>query len=223
MKLYGFLLSPYTQRVLVAARIKGHEIPVEHPLGGTIASDAFAAISPMRRIPVLEEADGWRISESAAIVAYLDEVLPGPALLPAEPRDRALARQLAGLGDTEIGAGLRHLMVQNVFCSASNKGQLDYGREQLAQGLAALQRIGVGRWTWAAGQAPGIADAVLIPLLALAELIETHFDGGKLLDPYPAVRDYWRRAQVSAIGARTVGEMGALVPVVMGRRETPRA
>ncbi len=218
MKLYGFVLSPYTQRVLIAARIKGHEIPVEGPPGGALTSAAFAAISPMRRIPVFEDADGWRISESAAIVTYLDETLPGPPLLPAEPRARALARQVTGLGDTEIGAGIRHLMVQNVFCSASNKGQLDYGREQLAQGLAALQRIGVGRWAWAAGKEPGIADAVLIPQLALVELIEMHFDGGKLLKPYPAILDYWARAQVSPIGARCVAEMGALVPIVMERR-----
>jgi glutathione S-transferase len=223
MKLYGFVLSPFTQRVLIAARIKGHEIPVEGPPGGALTAPAFAAISPMRRIPVLEEADGWRISESAAIVAYLDETLPGPPLLPADPRDRALARQVAGLGDTEIGAGIRHLMVQNVFCSASNKGQLDYGREQLALGFAALQRIGIGRWAWATGREPGIADAALIPLLALTELIETHFDGGKLLKPYPAIRDYWARAQVSPIGARTVAEMGALVPIVMARREAARA
>ena len=217
MKLYGFRLSPFVQRVLIAARVKGQEIPVVPPPGG-LSSSAFAAISPMRRIPVLEEADGWRIGESAAIVAYLDETLPGPPLLSVEPRARALARQVAGLGDTEIGPGIRHLMVQTVFCSASDKGQLDYGREQLAQGLAALQRIGVGRWAWAAGQEPGIADAVLIPLLALTELIETHFDGGNLLKPYPAILDYWARAQVSAIGARCVAEMGALVPMVMGRR-----
>ncbi|HEY0270411.1 MAG TPA: glutathione S-transferase family protein [Sphingomonas sp.] len=220
MKLYGFVLSPFVQRVLIAARIKGHEIAVVPPPGGGLSSPAFAAISPTRRIPVLEEADGWRIGESAAIVAYLDETLPGPPLLPAEPRARALARQVAGLGDTDVGAGLRHLMVQNVFRSGSDKGQLDYGRAQLALGLDALQRIGVGRWAWAAGQAPGIADAVLIPQLALAELIERHFDGGKLIGDRPAIADYWRRARVSDIGARCVAEMAALVPIVMARRRS---
>jgi glutathione S-transferase len=105
-----------------------------------------------------------------------------------------------------------------VFCSASDRGQLEYGRDQLALGLAALQRIGVGRWAWAAGPEIGIADTVLIPLLALIEMIERDFDGGTLLRPYPAIADYWHRAQVSEIGARTVAEMGALVPMVMARR-----
>ena len=75
-----------------------------------------------------------------------------------------------------------------------------------------------GRWAWAAGQEPGIADAGLVPQLALAELIESDFDGGELLKPYPAILDYWARARVSAIGARCVTEMGALVPMVTARR-----
>ncbi len=217
MKLYGFMLSPFVQRVLIAGRIKGNDIPVEPPPGG-LSSGQFAAISPMRRIPVLEEADGWRVSESGAIVAYLDETLPGPPLLPADPRERALARQLTSIADTEIGAGLRHLMVFHVFGSCTDVSRRDYGRDQLARGLDALQRIGVGRWLWAAGALPSVADAVLIPLLALAELLEAHFDSGPILQGRPAIEDYWRRARISELGARTVAEMAPLVPMIMGRR-----
>jgi len=217
MKLYGFVLSPFVQRVLIAARIKGHDIPVEPPPGG-LSSGQFAALSPMRRIPVLEERDGWRISESGAIVAYLDETLAGPSLLPADPRGRALARQITSIADAEVGAGLRHLMLHHVFRSCADASRRDYGRDQLALGLDALQRTGVGRWLWAAGAMPGIADAALIPMLAIAALIETHFEGGTLLAGRPAIEDYWRRAQASDLGARTVGEMSALVPAVMARR-----
>ena len=223
MKLYGFILSPFVQRVLIAARLKGYEIPVVPPLGGAIASSEFAAISPMRRIPVLEEDDGWHLAESAPIIAYLDETLPGPPLLPADPRARALAREVAGLVDTEIGAGLRHFMIQNVFCVCSDAGQLDYGRKQLALGLDAIDRIGVGRDEWAAGDAPGIADAALVPVLALAEIIDGHFDGGGLIAGRPGIEAYWSRAKESSIGARTRAEMGGIVPIVMGRREAQPA
>jgi len=218
VKIYGIILSPFVQRVLIAARLKGHEIPVVPPLGGAIASPEFAEISPMRRIPVLEDEDGWHLAESAPIIAYLDETLPGPPLLPATPRERALARQVAGLVDTEISAGLRHCMIQQVFCTCSDAGQLDYGLKQLAQGLDALERIGVGRQTWAAGKAPGIADAALIPVLALADLIEAHFDGGALLGDRPGIRAYWARARESDIGRRTREEMAGIVPIVMQRR-----
>ncbi len=223
MKLYGFILSPFVQRVLIAARLKGHEIPVVPPLGGAIASPEFAAISPMRRIPVLEEEDGWHLAESAPIIAYLDETLSGPPLLPADPRSRALARLVAGLVDTEIGAGLRHFMIQTVFCMGSDAGQLEYGRKQLALGLDALERIGVGSQEWSAGDAPGIGDAALIPVLALAEIIEAHFEGGALVAGRPGIEAYWARARESAIGRRTREEMGGIVPVVMKRREAQPA
>lgn len=223
MKLYGFILSPFVQRVLIAARLKGHEIPVVPPLGGAIASPEFATISPMRRIPVLEEDDGWHLAESAPIIAYLDDVLRGPPLLPADPRARALAREIAGLVDTEIGAGLRHFMMQNVFCTCSDAGQLDYGRKQLALGLDAIERIGVGSQEWAAADAPGIADAALIPVLALADIVDGHFDGGGLVAGRSGIEAYWARARISAIGARTVAEMGGIVPIVMKRREAQPA
>ncbi len=223
MKLYGFIVSPFVQRVLIAARLKGHEIPVVPPLGGAIASPEFAAISPMRRIPVLEEEDGWHLAESAPIIAYLDETLPGPPLLPADPRARALAREVSGLVDTEIGAGLRHFMIQNVFCVCSDAGQLDYGRKQLALGLDAIDRIGVGHDEWATCDAPGIADAALVPVLALAEIIDGHFDGGGLIAGRPGIEAYWNRAKESPIGTRTRTEMGAIVPIVMGRREAQPA
>jgi glutathione S-transferase len=218
MKLYGFILSPFVQRVLIAARLKGHEIPVVPPPGGAISSTEFAAISPMRRIPVLEDGDGWHLAESAPIIAYLDDTLPGPPLLPVDPRARAMARLISGLVDTEIGAGLRHFMRQTVFCMCSDAGQLDYGREQLALGLDALERIGVGQHDWAAGDAPGIADAALIPVLALAEIVDAHFEGGGLVAGRPGLAGYWECARDSAIGARTRDEMGGIVPIVMGRR-----
>jgi len=218
MKLYGFILSPFVQRVLIAARLKGHEIPVVPPPGGSISSAEFAAISPMRRIPVLEDDDGWHLAESAPIIAYLDDTLPGPPLLPADPRARALARMISGLVDTEVGAGLRHFMRQTVFCMCTDAGQLDYGRDQLALGLDAIERIGVGEDEWAAGEAPGIADAALIPLLALAEIIETHFGSGDLIAGRTTLAAYWARARESAIGRRTREEMGGIVPIVMGRR-----
>jgi glutathione S-transferase len=219
MKLYGFLVSPFVQRVLIAARLKGHELTLEPPPGGRLTSAEFAEISPMRRIPVLETDDGWRLAESATIIAYLDETLEGPPLLPADPRARAHARLVSGLVDTEIGAGSRHLITQLIFRSCSDAGQLDYGRQQVTHGLDALERIGVGNRGWAAGVAPGIADAALLPALALLQIIDKDFDGGIAIgDHRPGLRAYWARARGTEIGVRTCEEMGAVVPLVMSRR-----
>lgn len=207
MKLYGVNFSPFVQRVLIAGRIKGVDIPVVPPPGGAMQSPEFALISPMRRIPVLEEADGWTISESAPIVAYLEETLPGPSLLPETPRDRARARQIAGLVDTEFAAGLRHYVVQKLFRVHDEPAQLSYGRNQLNLGLDAIERIGLPARGWAVGSSPGIADAALIPFLALADLI-SEFAGEPPVDPgRPKLEAYAERVKADPLGARTFKEM----------------
>jgi glutathione S-transferase len=218
MKLYGFVLSPFTQRVLIAARIKGHELILEPPPGGTLQSSAFAAISPMCRIPLLEEDDGWRIAESTAIIAYLDDVLEGPPLLSADPRARALAQQMVAFADTELAPGLRHFMLQKVFRSRADAGQLAYGREQILIALDALAKAGIGTWEYAASGGPGVADAALIPNLVLIEILQASFDAGDLMGQRPGLDAYWKRARVSSIGQRTMEEMRAIVPIIMERR-----
>src|SRR5215510_5515960 len=114
MKVYGVDFSPFVQRVLLAARMKGHVLPTEPPPGGDRDAAEFGAISPMRRIPVLDD-DGWTLAESGAIVGYLDEVLDGPALLPADPRERARAVMIERLIEQEIAPGARPFMVTRVF------------------------------------------------------------------------------------------------------------
>ena len=68
-------------------------------------SPEFAAISPMRRVPVLADGD-LHICESAAIISHLDEVLDGPPLLPADAAGRARARAVARR--SRDGAGPAH-------------------------------------------------------------------------------------------------------------------
>jgi glutathione S-transferase len=207
MKLHGVPFSPFVQRVLIAGRIKGHELPLQ-PIGGpALQSPEFAAISPMRRIPVLEEADGWTLSESAPIIAYLDETLDGPSLLPADPRGRAKARLLAGQVDTEFAAGLRHFVVQKLFRMYDEPKLCTYGMEQLGKGLDAIEQIGIGADRWAVGDSPTIADAALIPFLTLSDLITEFTDAGPLHPGRPGVDGYWARAKADPIGARSFGEM----------------
>jgi glutathione S-transferase len=223
MKLYGVNFSPFVQRVLIAGRIKGVEIPVEPPPGGAMQSPEFAMISPMRRIPVLEEADGWTLCESAPIVSYLEETLPGPSLLPESPRDRARARQIAGLVDTEFAAGLRHYVVQKLFRMRDEPAQLSYGRDQLNLGLDAIERIGLPAEGWAAGSSPGIADAALIPFLALADLI-AEFTGEQPVDPGRAkIEAYAERAKADQLGARTFKEMRDGFVAAAARRKAEQA
>ena len=207
MKLHGVAFSPFVQRVLFAARVKGVELDLA-PIGGAaLQSPVFAAISPMRRMPVLEEEDGWTLCESSAIIAYLDETQPGPSLLPADRRMAARARQIAGLVDTEIAAGLRHFVVQKLFRMYDNPGALDYGRQQAELGLDAVERIGLDGDGWAIGDAPSIADAALIPFLTLGEMVCEVAPTPPTMAGRPSIDAYWKRIKATPLGSRSYSEI----------------
>jgi glutathione S-transferase len=217
--LYGMPFSPFTQRVLIAARLKGHELEVAPPLGGAIQSDEFTVIAAMRRIPVLSDGD-WSLCESAAIVAYLDETLDGPPLYPDTPKGRARCRQIEGIVDSEVGAGLRHFALNRMFRVYDIPDRLSYGRDQVAQGLAALEHIGIGAdGGFAISPEPGAADAALVPVLAFAQMMTDHFEGGPLIVDVPKVEAYWARAQDHPVLARSIAAMAGVVPVIMARRK----
>src|SRR5688572_31608498 len=87
MIVYGASLSPFVRKVLAFASEKG--IEVEHKVVGINSDDPeFNEASPFRKIPGFRDGD-FAISDSSAIVAYLDAVKPEPNLIPAEPRARA--------------------------------------------------------------------------------------------------------------------------------------
>lgn len=218
MRLHGSVLSPFVQRVLFAARVKGIELTPE-PVGpGGTQTDSFAAKNPMRRVPVLEEDDGWTLAESAAIVAYLDEIEPGPSLLPAGARDAAKARMIAAIVDNEVAAGLRHFVIQSLFRMHDTPALLDYGREQLNKGLDAIEALGIGDG-WVVGDAPSVADATFVPLLALADLIARNSDAGPLVSGRPGVDAYCAFVRETPLGARTLAEMNDAFAALVAARQ----
>ena len=90
-----FWYSPYVFTVFVGLREKGLDFTVKDVAldRGEQKSAAFRASSPTARVPALDH-DGFVLSESSAIVEYLDDAFPGPKLFPADVKDRARARQV---------------------------------------------------------------------------------------------------------------------------------
>lgn len=100
MIVYGASMSPYVRKVLVFAAEKG--IAVENiPIG--IASDDpdFRAASPFGKIPAFKDGD-FTVSDSSAIIAYLDALQPEPNLIPTEARARARCVWFDELADTLV-------------------------------------------------------------------------------------------------------------------------
>lgn len=207
MKLHGIKMSPFVQRVLMAAEIKGIELDlIPLPAGGTHSSE-FAAISPTRRFPVLEESDGWRIIESMPIVAYLDRTHPGPGLLPKDVRAMAKMGAIASIVDSDIHSGLRHFGLQKIFGFPANEALLAYGRDQITVGLDALEHMGIGFESWALADTPTIADVALVPTLALGKVIAELSDAGDLVAGRPGIDAYWARVHEVPLVARVYSDI----------------
>lgn len=99
MKLYDYFRSSASYRVRIALNLKGIEaelLPVDLKEGAQKSAD-YAAINPQQRVPTLELDDGTRLYQSLAIIDYLEETYPTPALLPENTIERAHCRALAQL------------------------------------------------------------------------------------------------------------------------------
>jgi maleylpyruvate isomerase len=107
IRLHSYYRSTSAWRVRIGLHLKrlAHEIVPVHLLGNAQHQSAFAAQNPMRQVPVLEIGDGadtFRLTQSLAILEYLEERFPDPPLLPRELGFRARARELAELVNSGI-------------------------------------------------------------------------------------------------------------------------
>jgi glutathione S-transferase len=87
MKLYGAPVSPYVRKVLVFADVKGVELELV-PVGLADPNPDFLATSPFRKIPGFSDGD-FSISDSTAIVTYIEALHPSPSMLGDSPAEKA--------------------------------------------------------------------------------------------------------------------------------------
>ena len=168
MKLYGYWRSSASWRVRIGLALKGVE--VEHHSvhlvrdGGQQHAPEHLERNPMRQVPVLELDDGRQLTQSLAILEYLDERYPEPQLLPSDPYLRARARALtevvnSGIQPLQNLATLQHLARLDV-------DKMAWGRHHIHHGLLNLQTMArqtAGRFL--VGDDVSLADIALIPQL----------------------------------------------------------
>jgi len=171
--LYSFFRSSAAYRVRIALHLKGlHFDTVGIHLqkeGGLNRRPDFQAINPQMRVPVLKLDTGEILTQSLAIIGYLDETYPKPALLPENPIDRAKVRAIAQM----IACDIHPL---------NNVGQLRYLKNQLGQdqakidawyhhwifeGFAAIEAM-IAPGPYCFGREVTLADICLVPQVANA-------------------------------------------------------
>ncbi len=168
MILYSYWRSTTAYRVRIALAMKGLEVEIRpiDLVAGEQNSGAYATVNPGQGVPCLELADGQRLSQSLAILDWLDETHSVPALLPADPWQRAKARAAALVIATDIHPINNLRVVERVKAlGASQEQAVDWMRYWMARGFEAFQAQIEPNGAYCFGDKPGLADICLVPQL----------------------------------------------------------
>ena len=167
MIVYWTKLSSYSAKLRIACALKGLAPELRFPPDGNYRSEAYRRIVPLATVPALVDGD-MVLSESDAIIEYLDESFPSPSLLPGTARQRARIRFLSRFHDLHLEPPLRALFAQ-AAPSTRDAALIAARGDAFAQRLAVLETLLDATGPFAAGPAATLADCGFPPTLAIAD------------------------------------------------------
>lgn len=189
LTLHSYWRSSAAYRVRIGLNLKGLDYAIEpvHLVrdGGEQRSDAYAALNPQKLVPTLQHGER-RLTQSLAILEYLDEVFQAPMLLPTDTRGRARVRALAMLVASDIHP-LNNLRVLQYLKRENGVEQsaIDaWMRHWMQEGFNAMEAMLAGSsetGRFCHGESPTLADCCLIPQLYNAHRFNVS------LDAYPEI------------------------------------
>jgi maleylacetoacetate isomerase len=177
IRLYGYWRSSSSYRLRLALALKGiaYEAVSVHLVkdGGQQFSKDYRALNPAARVPALELSDGRVLTQSMAIIEYLEETCPNPALLPRDPVLRAQTRALAN----EIASDAQPLHNSGVLAQlksqfdADKESQTEWVRHWVMRGCAVVEeaaRRAGSKGPFLLGDQPSLVDICIPPHLYTA-------------------------------------------------------
>lgn len=178
MKLYDYYRSSAAFRVRIAFNIKGLEVDREsiHLRRMDQRSDAYLAVNPQGLVPALVDDDGTVVTQSMAIIEYLDETRPDtPRLMPGDAAGRARVRAISGAIACDIHPlnnlrVLRH--IDQVFDTDEATRNEVWYKHWIAEGMGGLEGLLAGSGDtgeFCHGDTPTMADCCLVPQFYNAE------------------------------------------------------
>nr|XP_056707366.1 maleylacetoacetate isomerase [Euleptes europaea] len=179
--LYSYFRSSCSWRVRIALALKGiayDQAPVNLVKdGGQQLSSEYRSVNPMQQVPALK-IDGVTLSQSLAIIEYLEETRPDPRILPQDPKKRVQVRMISDL----IASGIQPLQNLTVLQQLGEK-KLEWAQRCISHGFKALEQIlqeTAGHYC--VGDEVSMADLCLVPQVYNAERYKVD------LAPYPTIR-----------------------------------
>jgi maleylpyruvate isomerase len=185
MTLHGYWRSTTSYRVRIALGLKGVAyVQATHDLRvGAQRLESFRAVNPQGLVPALDTPDGI-LTQSPAIIEWLEERYPTPALLPDDPAGRAAVRAMAAVIGCDIHP-INNLRVLDTLRRefGATKQQVDaWATRWITEGFQALEAmLSKHAGAYAHGDTPSIADCYLLPQVYSAERFRVD------LKPFPLV------------------------------------
>ena len=178
MKLHNYFRSSASFRVRIALELKGlaYDYSAVHLARGDHKKPPYADLSADTLVPLLE-VDGQQLSQSMAIIEYLDEKHPTPALLPADSMGRAKVRALAQSISCDIHPlnNLRILKYLTKELKVDDEAKNTWYRHWCREGLVAFEKqlAQLPASSFCYGNTPTLADCCLVPQIFNAKRFDT--------------------------------------------------
>lgn len=174
MKLYNFFNSSTSYRVRIALALKGLEYThqgINIRVGEQSSSD-YVALNPAKSVPLLVDDNGQRLSQSLAIIQYLDDQFPSNRLIPEDALEKARVLEVAYLISCDMHPvnNLRILARLKNDLKVSDQQKNDWYKHWIDEGFIALESLltGSSDGAYCFGDAPTVADCCLVPQVANA-------------------------------------------------------
>ncbi len=205
IKLYGLRMSNYYNLVKAAMIEKGLEF--EEVKAPPTQKEDNLARSPMGKMPSIE-VDGQYISESLAILSYLERARPETSLLPADPLEAAKALELALHIKLDVELAARRLLPAAMFGGTASDELIETTRKEVDRGMKAVSQLMVCK-PYAAGESFTLADLYTYYSMGLASAIAEKMFGTKLLADYPQISELMAMLATRPSIARVTEEAAA--------------
>lgn len=189
IKVYGVPLSPFVRKALLALEYKGLDYENE-PTFPNDPSEAFRAISPLGKIPVLDH-DGFTIPDTSVICRYLDRIAPDKPLYPKDPKEEARALWLEEYADTRLiencaGVFQERLLKPKMLKQPTDEARLAGILETTLPACLDYVESLVPETGYLVGDQLSIADLAVVTCFIQAQYGDFDVDGGR----YPKLRRY---------------------------------